>query len=59
MTLPSKNTTISAAMETMSEEDLVFIATYNFSLLEVMCNAWSLEIQLEKESKLENFDLEE
>lgn len=43
-------------MESMTDEDLVFIATYNFPLLEIMCEAWSLEFQLEKEGKLENFD---
>lgn len=43
-------------MESMTDEDLVFIATYNFPLLEIMCEAWSLELQLKKEGKLENFD---
>jgi hypothetical protein len=59
MTLTSKSLSVGGAMEAMSDEDLVFIAATNFSLLEVMCNIWSLEIQLEKEGKLENFDFEE
>lgn len=59
MTLTSKSLSVGGAMKAMSDEDLVFIAATNFSLLEVMCNIWSLEIQLEKEGKLENFDFEE
>lgn len=56
MSLSSKYLTVGGAMESMTDEDLVFIATYNFPLLEIMCEAWSLELQLKKEGKLENFD---
>ena len=49
--------TISEAMETMSDKDLAFIATYNPPAFKTMCSMWSLEIELEKEGKLNRIDI--
>jgi len=46
------NITVSEAMETMSDKDLVFIATYNPPAFKTMCSMWGLEMELEKEGKL-------
>ena len=40
--------TVGEAMETMSENDLAFIAAYNPQVFKTMCNMWSLEIELKK-----------
>ena len=47
----SNTYTISEAMNTMTNEDRVFIATYNPSALKDLCCMWSLELQLEHEGK--------
>ena len=49
--------TISEAMETMSDKDLAFIATYNPPAFKIMCSMWSLEIELEKEGKLNRMNI--
>jgi len=43
--------TVGEAMETMSENDLAFIAAYNPQVFKTMCNMWSLEIELKREGK--------
>ena len=43
--------TISEAMDTMPERDLVFIAAYNPTAFKAMCTMWSLELELQKEGK--------
>jgi hypothetical protein len=49
---------ISEAMEVMSDEDLIFIATTNPKLLRNLCIFWSLELQLRKEKpKTQNFEV--
>ena len=44
--------TISEAMETMSDQDLAFIAAYNPKAMHSLCTMWALELQLQKEGKL-------
>jgi hypothetical protein len=44
--------TISDAMETMSDQDLAFIAAYNPRAMHSLCTMWSIELQLQKEGKL-------
>jgi hypothetical protein len=44
--------TIGEAMETMSDRDLAFIATYNPQAFHAMCYMWSLELELQREGKL-------
>ena len=46
-----KEYTISEAMDTIPEKDLVFIATYNPLAFKSMCVMWSLELELQKEGK--------
>ena len=46
--------TISEAMETMSDKDLAFIATYNPQAFHTMCYMWSLELELQRENKISN-----
>ena len=43
-----KEYTISEAMDTMPERDLVFIAAYNPTAFKGMCTMWSLELELQK-----------
>lgn len=48
---------VNEVMETASEEELVFIASTNPTLLHNLCALWSLEIQLKEEGKsFKNFD---
>ena len=47
-----KEYTISEAMNTIPEKDLVFIATYNPMAFKSMCIMWSLELELMKTGKL-------
>ena len=51
MTESFKEYTISEAMDTIPEKDLVFIAAYNPLAFKSMCVMWSLELELEKEGK--------
>ena len=51
MILSHKEYTISEAMTTIPEKDLVFIATYNPVAFKSMCIMWSLELELQKEGK--------
>ena len=44
--------TISDAMETMSDQDLAFIAAYNPRAMHSLCTMWALELELKKEGKL-------
>jgi len=44
--------TISEAMETMSDEDLAFIAAYNPKAMHSLCTMWALEMELEREGNL-------
>jgi len=44
--------TVSEVMETMSDKDLAFIATYNPKAMHSLCTMWALELQLQKEGKL-------
>ena len=46
-----KEYTISEAMNTMPERDLVFIAAYNPTAFKAMCTMWGLELELQKEGK--------
>ena len=46
-----KEYTISEAMNTIPEKDLVFIATYNPMAFKSMCIMWRLELELQKEGK--------
>ena len=46
-----KEYTISEAMDTIPEKDLVFIAAYNPLAFKSMCVMWSLELELQKEGK--------
>ena len=46
-----KEYTISEAMDTIPEKDLVFIAAYNPLAFKSMCIMWSLELELQKEGK--------
>ena len=50
-----KEYTISEAMDTIPERDLVFIATYNPTAFKGMCVMWGLELELQKEGKLEEY----
>ena len=51
MTESTKEYTISEAMDTIPEKDLVFIAAYNPLAFKSMCIMWSLELELQKEGK--------
>ena len=51
MTESTKEYTISEAMDTIPEKDLVFIAAYNPLAFKSMCVMWSLELELQKEGK--------
>ena len=51
MTENLKIQTVSEAMETMSDEDLAFIAAYNPMAMHSMCNIWALELELKREGK--------
>jgi len=53
----SNTYTISEAMNTMTNEDLAFIATYNPSALKDLCCMWSLELELAKEGKIPQLDI--
>ena len=44
--------TISDAMETMSDEDLDFIAATSPLAMHSMCTMWALELELKREGKL-------
>ena len=44
--------TISEAMNTIPERDLVFIAAYNPMAFKSMCIMWTLELELIKTGKL-------
>ena len=44
--------TISEAMNTIPEKDLVFIAAYNPMAFKSMCIMWTLELELIKTGKL-------
>ena len=48
----SEEYTISEAMNTIPERDLVFIAAYNPMAFKSMCIMWTLELELIKTGKL-------
>jgi len=52
MTEGLESITVGEAMETMSEQDLAFIAAYNPKAFKTMCTMWSLELELQREGKL-------
>ena len=47
------------AMETMPEEDLVFIATTNPALMKILCTFLTIELHLHEENKPYNIEVNE